>query len=400
MGHRAVPIYLDYNASTPIDPRVAEVIHSTLLSIPGNSSSVDHVVGEKAERGVQEATRHVLQLCEAKGYRIIFTSGATESINLAVRGFTNAFIAYGKTRDRPCRIGLSRAEHTAVIASCEELQRVGSAELVFFDIDSVGRIDLRNYESKLARGIDLVCLMAANNELGTVYPTEQAARIAHTYGATFFSDATQAVGKIAFRAAPWRIDLVALSGHKLYGPQGVGALLIAPGTRVSPILFGGRQQNGMRPGTLNLPGIVGLGEACRLRHAEMGTDGSRTAAHRSFLRTMLLRSIPGLVVNTPESGTLPGTLHISVPDVPNKAVVARIRQRLAISTGSACRSGIEGPSHVLRATGLPEEVQDGALRLSLGKFTTRSELEAAAEILAEAVSQTREVMQSRSRFAS
>ncbi len=219
----------------------------------------------------------------------------------------------------------------------------------------------------------------------SAYPIEKIAAIAQAYQVPWLCDASQAVGKIPIQFNEWGMTLLALSAHKLYGPQGVGALVVRRGHRLAPLLYGGGQQKGLRPGTLNLPGIVGLGEACRLRTAEMAVDEADIGQKRDYLQSRLQAQIPDLVINGDLQNRLAGNLHISIPGIPNSAIMARVRHTLAISTGSACSSGVEAPSHVLRAMGLAESVVEGALRLGLGKFSTDDDLDQAAEILAQAV---------------
>jgi cysteine desulfurase len=234
--------------------------------------------------------------------------------------------------------------------------------------------------------------MAANNEIGTIAPIQTIGQIAQTYNIPFLCDASQAVGKIPINFADWGITYLAISAHKLYGPKGAGALVIKKGHPLAPLLFGGGHQKGMRSGTLNVPGIVGLGEACHLRQLEMDDDESAIAAQRDRLQTLLQTQIPDLVVNGDTANRLAGNLHISFGDIPNSAVIARVRHLLAISTGAACSSGVETPSHVLRAISLPDNLIEGALRIGLGKFTTDAEVNQAADILATTVSQIRQVM--------
>jgi cysteine desulfurase len=236
--------------------------------------------------------------------------------------------------------------------------------------------------------------MAANNEIGNIYPIQEVGKIAQKYKIPFLCDASQAVGKIPINFEEWGITYLAISAHKLYGPKGSGALVTKKGYRLSPILFGGGHQKGQRSGTLNVPGIVGLGEACRLRLLEMEKDENAITLLRDKLQSLLLDKIPDLTVNGDINSRLSGSLHISIPDVPNSAIIARVRHQLAISTGAACSSGVETPSHVLTAMGLPQEVIEGALRIGIGKFTTLQEIEQAASILTEAVSLTRQALYS------
>lgn len=265
-------------------------------------------------------------------------------------------------------------------------------EIINLRVDSKGRLDLDHLEKVCQSGISLLCVMAANNEVGNIYPIKEVGKIAQHYGVSFLCDASQAVGKIPIQFQEWGITYLAISAHKLYGPKGSGALVVRKGNNLEPILFGGGHQKGLRSGTLNVPGIVGLGEACRLRQLEMPEDEKAIALKRDRLQSLLLDRIDGLVVNGDTTSRLAGNLHISIPDVSNSAVIARVRSKLAISTGTACSSGIETPSHVLQALGLPEKVIEGALRIGIGKFTTEAEIGQSAEIVSTAVSQIRQTM--------
>jgi len=376
------PIYLDYNATTPVDPRVADIVMRYMVEAFGNASSADHSFGDEAQAAVSDAAAQVAALVGSEPESVVFTSGSTESANIALRGLAGAIRA---SRDRPLRVALMPVEHPAVLDTCADLARQELAELVWLGVDQRARLDLEQLEAACARGLDLACVMAANNEVGTLYPLRQVAAVAHEHGALVFTDATQAAGKIPIDMEEWGIDLAALSGHKIYGPKGVGALVVGGGLRLDPPLTGGGQQRGLRPGTLNVPGIAGLGEACRLRREEMSQDEPRNGELRDLLQELLEANIPSLVVNGDTDHRLAGTLHVSVPGVPNHAIIARVRDRVAISTGSACSSGIEAPSHVLRAMGLNAALLEGALRISLGKFTTGAEVEEAADVLIRAV---------------
>ncbi|WP_289501063.1 cysteine desulfurase family protein [Gloeocapsopsis sp. IPPAS B-1203] len=307
-------------------------------------------------------------------------------MNLAIQGsiFTD-------TSAKPC-IAVSPVEHKAVLDTCDALVKKELAEIISLRVDSKGRLDLEYLEQICASGISLLCVMAANNEVGNIYPIQAIRQIAQNYDIPLLCDASQAVGKIPLKFAEWRITYMAISAHKLYGPKGSGALVVSKGYHLKPILFGGGHQNGMRSGTLNVPGIVGLGEACRLRQLEMEADEKEIASLRDKLQSILLDKIPGLVVNGDPNSRLAGNLHISIPDIPNSAIIARVRSHLAISTGAACSSGVETPSHVLQALGLPNNLIEGALRIGLGKFTTEQEIDQAANLLSTVVSQTRQVM--------
>jgi cysteine desulfurase len=371
------PIYLDYHATTPTDGRVVDAVVRHMATVFGNPSSRDHVFGDEAEAAVARAAGEVAHLMGVEPREIVFTSGATEAANLALKGLA-------LQTGRPLRIGLTPVEHPSVLDTCQYLADQGLAQLTYFRVDGRAQIDLDDVRRSCKGGLDLVAVMAANNEVGTIYPLEEVAAIAKDHGALVFTDATQAAGKIPVSASQWGLDLVALSAHKMYGPKGVGALAVSAGIKLHPLIHGGQHQRGLRSGTLNVPGIVGLGEACRLRASEMHSDEVRVASLRDRLESHLMSGYPELVVNGDVENRLAGNLHVSFPGLPNGALVGRLRNRLAISTGSACSSGIEGPSHVLRALGLSRERIEGALRIGIGKFTTEEDVDSAAVILTAA----------------
>jgi cysteine desulfurase len=385
---KSYSIYLDYHSTTPVDSRVANLMLHYMTTAFGNASSIDHTYGDEAERAVSQAAKHIAKLVGASPKEVIFTSGATESINLAIQGSITA----ENSSQTQFRIAILPVEHKAVLDSCYALDKKGLAEVLVLGVDSKGSLCLEHLEQVCASGLSLLCVMAANNEIGNIYPLREVGSIAQKYGIPFLCDASQAVGKIPINLEEWGITYLAISAHKLYGPKGSGALVVRKGHHLEPIFFGGGHQKGLRSGTLNVPGIVGLGEACRLRQLEMFEDERASAALRDNLQNLLLEKIPGLVVNGDISCRLAGNLHISIPDVPNTAIVARVRSQLAISTGAACTSGVEAPSHVLQAMRLPESLIEGALRIGVGKFTTSLEIEQAAKILANAVNQARQAM--------
>ena len=382
-----LPIYFDYHSTTPVDPRVAEKVFYHMTTAFGNANSVDHVYGDQAKSVVKEARQNVANLVGASPKEIIFTSGATESINIAIQGH----ILHDQNQSIP-RIVLSPTEHKAVLDTCQTLEKKGLAELKYLQVDAKGRLNLDHLEKLCSEKLSLLCVMAANNEIGNIYPIEQISQIANQYGVPLLCDASQAVGKTPIDFKQWGITYLTISGHKLYAPKGIGTLVIKKGTALEPILFGGGHERGTRSGTLNVPGIVGLGEACRLRQLEMEEDEKRIATQRDQLQQRLLENIPDLVINGDTDSRLAGNLHISLPEIPNSAVIARIHDKLAISTGAACSSGVETPSHVLRAMNLPEELIEGALRIGIGKFTTEEEVDQAAMILSEAISQIKPLL--------
>ena len=374
-------IYLDYHATTPVDPRAADRVYHAMTTEFGNASSVDHEWGDRAEAAVKQAAKHVADLIGASPREIIWTSGATESINLAIQG------SLPSHPDKPHRIALLPLEHKAVLDTCQILEERGWAQLIYLQVDSKGRLDRDHLEQVCAEGLSLLCVMAANNEIGNIYPIQEIGQVAQRYSIPFLCDASQAVGKIPIQFEAWGITYLAISAHKLYAPKGVGALVVRQGYRLEPSIFGGGHQKGMRSGTLNVPGIVGLGEACRLRSLEMSEDERAIAIKRDYLQNLLIGKIHNLVINGDLDNRLAGNLHISIPGIPNGAVVARIRHKLAISTGSACSSGVEAPSHVLQVLKFPEELIHGSLRIGIGKFTVNEEIETAATLLSEAVYQ-------------
>jgi len=375
-------IYLDYHATTPTDRRVADVVLHYLTDAFGNANSANHVYGDEADAAIATARRHIAALVGASERAVVFTSGATESINLALWGFARA-------QAGPLRIGVSGVEHRAVLDTCQALAEADLARLHWLRVDQLGRVDLEDIERACRHGLDVLCLMAVNNEVGTIYPLAEVAEIATRHGVALVSDATQAVGKVPMHFDNLGLTFLTFTAHKIYGPKGCGALIVAPGASLRPMIYGGGHQRGLRSGTLNVPGIAGLGEACRLRRLEMDVDEPAIAVRRDALEGFLREHIPDLVVNGDLAHRLAGNLHVGVPGVPNAAVIARVRHRVAISTGAACSSGIEAPSHVLRAMSLPEPVQEGALRISLGKFTTDDDVAIAGVLIAAAVNDVR-----------
>ena len=369
------PIYLDHHATTPVDPRVADVVTHAMIEAFGNPNSVDHAYGEAAAALVATARGSVATLVGSAPEDVHFTSGSTEGIQLA---FGHA-ISQG--RRSPLNVALTKVEHKAVIDVVSTAARSAQVKPRWIEVDAQGRLPPDSLQAALDAGADLVCLMAANNEVGTIYPIAEAAIQIRECGASIMVDATQAAGRIPLHARDWGIDYLIISSHKLYGPKGVGAL-ISPvrhlRTQMSELIWSSE-------GTPNVPGIAGFGEAARLRQLEMMEDESRISALRDRLQSQLTASIPDLVVNGHLSCRLSGNLHISIPGVPNDAVLARIRKQVAISTGSACSSGAHGPSHVLHAMGMPEELQEGALRIGVGKFNTEDEIDCAAREIIVAV---------------
>lgn len=381
------PIYLDYHSTTPVDPRVAKLMVYYLTTAFGNASSIDHTYGDEAEKGVFQARQQIAELINASQKEIIFTSGATESLNLVIQG-----TVYRHNSQNIPRIAVSPLEHKAVLDTCEMLGYLGRAELIYLKVDNQGRLDLEYLENACKKGLDLLCVMAANNEIGNIYPVEKIGHIAQQYEIPFLCDASQAVGKIPLNFQDWGLTYLTISAHKLYGPKGVGALVIRKGYHLEPMIYGGGHQKGMRSGTLNVAGIVGLGEACRLRQLEMNEDETAIAKKRDYLQTKLQQAIPKILINGNQLQRLAGNLHISIPQITNSAIIAHIRNQLAISTGAACSSGTVTPSHVLRAINLSDTLIDGALRIGIGKFTTDTDIEKASDILITAIKRVQSLL--------
>jgi cysteine desulfurase len=344
------PIYLDYHATTPVDPRVAAVVLHAMTTAFGNANSTEHIYGEVAAALVGDARRAVAALVNADPEGVHFTSGSSESIRLAVTH------AVAGRRQGPLRVALTTVEHRAVLEAIAVHERRGEVAVRWLPVDGQARLDMAALETACHDGVDLVCVMAANNEVGTLYPVEVVARVAAQVGASTLIDTTQAAGRIPMQAAAWGITYLTVSAHKIYGPKGVGALVAPPGLDVRP---SSGSIPGTGDGTPNVPGIVGLGEACRLRCLEMTDDEPRMAAQRDRLEALLLADIDGMVVNGDRERQLSNNLHVSVPDVPNDAVIARLRHHVALSTVAACSSGTQTPSHVLRAMGLSEACRKG-----------------------------------------
>ena len=378
-----LPIYLDYHATTPVDRRVAAIVLRVMTSDFGNANSAEHIYGDVAAQLVDEARGHVAVLAGADPESVNFTSGSSESIRLAIEHEVQV------SSKLPLRVVTTAVEHRAVLDALAAHEARGDVVVRHMPVDHCGRLDLEALEDACRHGSDLVCVMAANNEVGVIYPVEQVGQIADRFGARSLVDATQAAGHIPIEADAWNITYLTLSAHKIYGPKGVGALIAPRGSDA-------RSSHGRIPGagegTPNVPGIAGLGEACRLRDLERAADEKQMAAQRDRLEALLLAEIDGLVVNGDVGHRLSNNLHVAVPGVPNNAVIARLRRQVALSSGAACSSGAEEPSHVLRAMGLPDEIQGSALRISNGKFTTDEEIERAAEQITSAIASVRAVL--------
>ena len=378
------PIYLDHHATTAVDPRVVAVVVEAMTSNFGNANSVEHLYGEIAADLLAEARSEVAETVGAAVNDVYFTSGSTESIRLAISH------AVAACRRRPLRVALSTVEHRAVMDTVALHEQREEVSVRWLPVDSQARLDMTALRAVCEDGVDLVCVMGANNEVGTVYPIEDIVQFANRAGAETLIDATQAAGRIPIEFSRWGITYLTLSAHKIYGPKGVGAL-IGPAGFQSWIANGSGHSAGH--GTPNVSGIVGLGKACQLRRLEMEVDEPRMETQRDRLESLLVENIEDLVVNGDRECRLSNNLHVSVVGVPSDAVITRLRHQVALSSGSACSSSAQTPSHVLRSMGLSEPLQEGALRIGTGKFTTDDEIERAGMYIAQAVYSTRHALE-------
>jgi len=364
------PIYLDYNATTPVDPRVLEAMLPYLADHYGNPSS-DHVLGQRAKAAVEAARAEVAALIGAMPGEIVFTGCATEANNLALLG---AARASGRKA-----LVTSAIEHPSVLQPLRHLARQGWA-LTELPVDAAGRVQVDHAVNAITPEVALVSVMLANNETGSLQAVRALADLAHAAGALMHVDAAQAVGKVAVDMKALGADLLTLAGHKFYAPKGVGALVVRTGVALEPIQFGAGHERGLRPGTENVPHIVALGEAARLARTTLAQEAARMTALRDRLHGLLVAAIPGLQLNGHPTERLPNTLNVSFPAVAGWQVLAAA-PTVAASTGSACHAGDHAVSGVLAAMGLTREAAAGAVRLSLGRFTTESEIDAAAAAL-------------------
>jgi cysteine desulfurase len=380
-------VYIDHHATTPLAPEALDAMLPYLRERFGNPSSRQHALGAEAHAAVGEAREQVAALVGARPEEIVFTSGATESDNLAVRGVARA------NRQRGHLVA-SVIEHSAVLEPLAGLEREGF-EVTRVPVGKGGIVAVEDVAAALRPDTLLVTLMAANNEIGTLQPVSEIGALCRERGVIFHSDAVQAVGRVPVSVAAWNVDLLSLSAHKMYGPKGVGALYVRqdrrPRIRLQAQNQGGGQERGLRSGTLNVPGIVGFGAAARLAaEALVAGEGERLGALRDRLLSGLRERIEGIEVNGDLALRLPGNLHVSIPRVPAEALVLALGQRFAISSGAACAEAGGKGSHVLRAIGLPDERVYTALRFGLGRYNTAAELDAAVDAVASAAKAARE----------
>ncbi len=368
---------MDYNATTPLDKRVLEAMIPYLTEHFGNAASRSHAYGWKAAEAVDTARQQVADLLGCTSKEIVFTSGATEAVNLAIKGVFEAL------RHKGNHIITVKTEHKAVLDTCQHLEKLG-AEVTYLDVDSEGNISLENLQKSIKKETILISVMAANNETGVIYPIKQIAEMAHQHGVLFHSDATQAVGKIPINVLEDEIDLLNFSGHKLYGPKGVGALYIRKKLNLVAQQDGGKHERGMRSGTLNVAGIVGLGEAAQICQEEMELEVKRLSELRNKLETGILKQIPTAKLNGNQQNRLPNTTNISFGKIDGEQLLMNLNE-IAVSNGSACNSASTEPSYVLNAMGLDDESAYSSVRFSLGRITQESDIDLAIRHVVEVV---------------
>ncbi len=379
-----VSIYMDYNATTPVDPRVLEAMLPYFCEEFGNAASRTHAFGWRAEEAVERAREQIARLINAGAKDIIFTSGATESDNLALKGVAEMY------RDKGTHVITQVTEHKAILDAAKRLERDGF-EVTYLPVDSDGLVDPDDVRRALRETTTLISIMAANNEVGVLQPVEEIGRIAKEHGAFFHCDAAQALGKVPVDVEAWGADLLSLSAHKMYGPKGVGALYVRrrkPRVRLTPMMDGGGHERGMRSGTLNVPGIVGLGAACEVAAEEMEQEAERLRALRDRLEEGILSHIDEVSRNGHPEQRLPGTSNLSFAYVEGESLMMGLSE-IAISSGSACTSATLEPSYVLRALGVGDELAHSSLRFSLGRFNTEQEVDYVIERVRETVERLR-----------
>ncbi len=377
------PIYLDYNATTPIDPAVVEAMLPYLSTHFGNPSSSHHY-GQLTHHAIDTAREQVARLIGCRPGEIIFTGGGSESDNLAIRGAALA------RRSRGDHIITQVTEHPAVLNTCRALAHLHGFRVTYLPVDSCGRVDPAGVEAAIEDGTILITIMLANNETGTLQPIQEIAQIARRHGVLVHTDAAQAIGKLPVRIDELGVDMLTIAGHKLYAPKGIGALYVRHGLQLEPLVYGGGQEAGLRAGTENVAYMVALGSACTLAQQQLASSHPRLQQLRDLLQTQLEHNLACTIyLNGHETERLPNTLNISVEGVTGEEVLAATPQ-IASSTGSACHEGNTDPSPVLMAMGLSREHAVGALRLTLGRWSTVREVERAAMLLARTIDSLRQ----------
>jgi cysteine desulfurase len=381
-----LPIYMDYHATTPMDPRVFEAMKPYFLETFGNAASRNHSFGWEAEEAVEKSRKQIASLIGATAKEIVFTSGATESNNLALKGVAEMYAEKGN------HIITAATEHKATLDTCKRLEKHG-VRVTYLPVQTNGLVDLEQLQAAITDKTVLISIMYANNEIGVIQPIAELGKIAKSKGVLLHTDATQAVGKVPVNVIKDNVDLMSMSGHKMYGPKGVGALYVrrkAPRVQITAQMDGGGHERGMRSGTLNVPGIVGLGEACALCQAEMPGESKRMA----FLRDKLMHKLQSELDETYINGTLehrlPNNLNISFAYVEGESLLMGIND-IAVSSGSACTSATLEPSYVLKALGAGDDLAHSSIRFGLGRFNTEEEVDYVAAKVIDVVKKLREL---------
>jgi cysteine desulfurase len=386
-------VYLDYNATTPVEPQVLDAMLPYFSADFANASSI-HTPGQRARAAVETAREQVAALIGARPQEIVFTSGGTESDNHAIFGVLNSHmaqpvLAVHSSPPRPAHIITTSTEHEAVLNACQALEKQG-VSVTYLPVDREGLIDPESVRRVIRPETALIAVMHANNELGTIQPLEEIGRIAKKHKIYFHTDAVQSAGKTPINVNALNVDLLSLSGHKLYAPKGVGALYVRSGTRLRQLLYGGHHQRGFRPGTENVAGIVGLGKAAEIARNSLASDAQQVSTLRDKLECGLVEQVHQVRVNGGSAPRTPNTTNVMFAGIEGEALVIALDLKgLACSVGAACSSGAIEPSHVLTAISLSQEEAKSSLRFSLGRHTTESEIAFALEVIPAAVAQLR-----------
>src|ERR1700722_13786072 len=381
-----LPIYMDNHATTPLDPRVLEAMMPSPTGTFGNAASRNHSFGWEAEQGVEKAREQIAKLIGCTSKEIIFTSGATESNNLAIKGVAEMY------KERGNHIITQMTEHKAVLDTCKRLEKSGF-RVTYLPVQADGLIDIEDLKRAMDDQTILVSIMYASNEIGVIQPIREIGKLCHEKNVIFHTDAVQAVGKIPVNVQTDNIDVLSLSGHKIYGPKGVGALYVRrrnPRVQISEQINGGGHERGMRSGTLNVPGIVGLGKACEICMNEMEAEGKREKELRDYLKAKLEAALDYTQVNGNMEHHLPGNLNMSFVYVEGESLLMGIND-IAVSSGSACTSATLEPSYVLKALGLGDEIAHSSIRFGLGRFNTKAEVDYVADKIIDVVLKLREL---------
>jgi cysteine desulfurase len=381
-----LPIYMDNHATTPMDPRVLEAMLPYFMEKFGNAASRNHPFGWTAEEAVEQAREQIAKLIGATAKEIIFTSGATESDNLAIKGVAEMY------REKGNHIITAVTEHKAVLDTCKRLEKNGY-RVTYLPVQKDGLVDLEDLKRAIDDKTILVTIMAANNEIGVLQPWREIGKICRERGVLFHTDGVQAVGKVPIDVNKDNIDLMSITAHKIYGPKGVGALYVRrknPRVQISAIIDGGGHERGMRSGTLNVPGIVGLGKACAIAKEEMAQEGTHLAGLRDRLRDRIMGRLDEVYINGSMEHRLPGNLNISFAYVEGESLLMGIND-VAVSSGSACTSATLEPSYVLKALGTGDDLAHSSIRFGIGRFNTEAEVDYVADRVCETVERLREL---------